>query len=80
MNRASTDMGNVSLRIPAIHPYLGIASLPAVNHQREFATHCVSAAADQAVLDGAAALALTIIDAASTEPVRDRLLRAYPPG
>lgn len=41
--------------------------------------HCVSAAADQAVLDGAAALALTIIDAASTEPVCDRLLRAYPP-
>lgn len=79
MNRAPTDMGNVSLRIPAIHPHLGIASLPAVNHQREFATRCVWAAARQAVLDGAAALALTIIDAASTESVRDRLLRTYPP-
>ncbi len=33
MNRASTDMGNVSLRLAAIHPYLGIDSLPAVNHQ-----------------------------------------------
>jgi metal-dependent amidase/aminoacylase/carboxypeptidase family protein len=29
MNRASTHMGNISLRLPAIHPYLGIDSLPA---------------------------------------------------
>ncbi|HEX4251210.1 MAG TPA: M20 family metallopeptidase, partial [Pseudonocardia sp.] len=40
MNRASTDMGNVSQRVPAIHPYIGIGSLPALNHQREFAAHC----------------------------------------
>ena len=41
MNRASTDMGNVSQVVPAIHPYIGIDSLPALNHQREFAAHCV---------------------------------------
>ncbi len=29
----STDMGNVSLAVPSIHPTLGIDSLPAVNHQ-----------------------------------------------
>ena len=33
----STDMANVSLAIPSIHPTLGIDSLPAVNHQAEFA-------------------------------------------
>jgi hypothetical protein len=27
MNRASTDMGNVSQAAPAIHPYIGIDSL-----------------------------------------------------
>ena len=32
----STDMANVSLAIPSIHPMLGIDSLPAVNHQPEF--------------------------------------------
>ncbi len=37
MNRASTDMGNVSQVVPAIHPYIGIGSLPALNHQPEFA-------------------------------------------
>jgi hypothetical protein len=31
---ASTDMGNVSQVIPAIHPYIGIDSPPAVNHAR----------------------------------------------
>jgi amidohydrolase len=76
MGRASTDMGNVSLRIPAIHPYLGIGSLPAVNHQPEFAAHCAGPAADRAVLDGAAALAGTVIDAAATGSVRRRLLGA----
>src|SRR5690606_35040596 len=34
---ASTDMGNVSRRLPAIHPLVGIDSSPAVNHQPEFA-------------------------------------------
>lgn len=71
----STDMGNVSLALPAIHPMIGIYSLPAVNHQPEFATHCVTEAADRAVLDGALAMAWTIIDAATDEGVRKRLLR-----
>jgi amidohydrolase len=76
MNRASTDMGNVSLRMPAIHPYLGIGSLPAVNHQPQFAAHCAGPAADRAVVDGAIALAATVIDAAARDTVRDRLLRS----
>jgi amidohydrolase len=63
MNTASTDLGNVSQRIRAIHPYLGIGSLPAVNHQAEFAAASVTADADRAVLDGATLLAQTIIDA-----------------
>ena len=79
MNRASTDMGNISLRLPAIHPYLGIDSLPAVNHQPEFAAHCAGPAADRAVLDSAIALAATVIDAASRDNVRDRLLHSPGP-
>ena len=74
MNRASTDMGNVSRVIPAIHPYIGIDSLPAVNHQREFAAHCVTAAADRAVLDAATAMALTAVEAARDDATRERLL------
>ena len=74
MNRASTDMGNVSMVVPAIHPYIGIGSLPAVNHQKEFAAHCVTPVADQALIDGAIGLAWTAADAARDEAIRGRLL------
>lgn len=71
---ASTDMGNVSLAIPSIHPGIGIDSLPAVNHQPEFAAHCATPAADHALRDGAVAMAWTAIDCATDEAVRTRLL------
>lgn len=70
----STDMGNLSLTVPAIHPMISIDSLPAVNHQPEFTAHCASEAADKAVVDGALALAFTAIDAAEDVVTRDRLL------
>jgi amidohydrolase len=70
----STDMGNVSLVMPAIHPAIGIDSLPAVNHQPEFAAACVTPAAEQALYDGALALAWTAIDMAATDAIRERLL------
>jgi amidohydrolase len=71
----STDMGNVSLVIPSIHPMIGIDSLPAVNHQPEFTAHCVTEAADKALVDGALALAWTAVDLASDTALRERLLR-----
>jgi len=71
----STDMGNVSHALPSIHPLIGIASLPAVNHQPEFAAHCVTEAADQAVVDGALALAWTAIDLATDASLATRLQR-----
>lgn len=74
MNRASTDMGNVSQRISAIHPYIGIDSLPAVNHQPEFAAAAATSAADRAVVEGARALALTLLDAATRAETRERLI------
>ncbi|NYE95141.1 amidohydrolase [Psychromicrobium silvestre] len=64
MNRVSTDMGNVSHVVPTIHPYIGIGSLPALNHQKEFAAHCVGPAAELAITDAATALAWTAIDMA----------------
>ena len=72
---ASTDMGNVSLALPSIHPMIGINSLPAVNHQPEFAAHCTTEAADQAVFDGSLAMAWTAIDLATDRGFSDRLTR-----
>lgn len=62
MHTASTDMGNVSRRVRAIHPYLGIDSLPAVNHQAAFADAAASPAAERAAIEGAILMAQTVID------------------
>src|SRR3989442_37539 len=70
----STDMGNVSLALPSIHPMIGINSLPAVNHQPEFTAHCITAAADHAIVDGALAMAWTAIDIATDAVLCQRLL------
>lgn len=71
---ASTDMGNVSLSIPSIHPMIGIHSMPAVNHQPEFTDCCVTESADKAIYDGALAMAWTAIDIATEGGLRQRLL------
>jgi metal-dependent amidase/aminoacylase/carboxypeptidase family protein len=72
----STDMGNVSQVLPSIHPWIGIDSIPAMNHQPEFTAHCVSPAADKAVLDGALAMAWTAIDMATDAELSARLMNA----
>jgi amidohydrolase len=70
----STDMGNVSLVLPSIHPMVGINSLPAVNHQPEFTAACVTSEADAALMDGAIAMAWTAIDVASDRVLCNRLM------
>ncbi len=63
----SSDMGNVSQIVPAIHPMIGINSAPAVNHQADFAAHTITPAGDRAIRDGALAMAYTIIDMAEQD-------------
>jgi metal-dependent amidase/aminoacylase/carboxypeptidase family protein len=70
----STDMANVSLAVPTIHPLVAIDAAGSVNHQPEFAAACVTPSADVAVRDGALSMAWTVIDAAQSGPLRDRLL------
>ncbi|NIA26020.1 MAG: amidohydrolase [Gammaproteobacteria bacterium] len=61
----STDMGNVSHLIPAIHPFLSINCGEAVNHQPEFAAATITPDGDKAIRDGALAMAWTVIDLAT---------------
>ncbi|MED5565567.1 MAG: M20 family metallopeptidase, partial [Pseudomonadota bacterium] len=58
----STDMGNVSHRVPSIHPMISCAPPHVVIHNPEFAKYAGSETGDAAVLDGAKALAMTAID------------------
>ncbi len=70
----STDMGNVSVTLPAIHPTIAIDCDDAVNHQPEFATAGVMPSADRAVCEGALALARTALAAATDDAQRDQLI------
>ncbi len=58
----STDCGNVSQRIPTIHPYIRISPDGVPGHSREFATWARSPLARAGMLAGAKALALTALD------------------
>ena len=70
----STDMGDVSYVVPAIHPMIRVESNGAVNHQPGFTDACATPSADQAVLDGALGMAWTVIDAALDARLRARLM------
>ncbi|MFP5021227.1 M20 family metallopeptidase [Pseudonocardia phyllosphaerae] len=58
----STDLGNISMRIPSIHPMLGIAEPGTALHTTGFAEAAGSASGDRGVLDGATGLAQTVAD------------------
>jgi amidohydrolase len=74
----STDMGNVSQRVPAIHPILQAAEHGTALHSSAFAEQANGALADQAVLDGAALLA-ELAHRLIAEPQRTTELRSTDP-
>lgn len=59
---ASTDFGNVSFRVPGIHPLLRITETDAALHTRDFAAAAGSESADAAIPDGIFGLAATALD------------------
>ena len=90
----STDMGNVSHRVPSIHPMISCAPANVVIHNPEFAKWAGSDLGDKAVVDGAKSLAMTALDFlmtpemqarakadfdASAEVSREAVSRAYNP-
>ncbi|MBW2287204.1 MAG: M20 family metallopeptidase [Deltaproteobacteria bacterium] len=70
--RGSTDMGNVSYRVPSIHPMIASAPIHCTIHNPEFAKWAGSEMGDSAALDGAKALAMTAIDFLCDEDLQKR--------
>jgi amidohydrolase len=58
----STDLGNLSTRMPAIHPMLAVAPPEVSLHTEEFASWARGESGDRGVIDGAAGLAATAAD------------------
>lgn len=59
---ASTDFGNVSYRVPSLHPMIAVSDPGTSLHTREFATAAAGPDGDRAVVDGAVGLALVALD------------------
>lgn len=73
----STDMGNVSHRVPSIHPMLACAPPNVVIHHPDFARWAASDLGDRAVLDGARALALTAAEFLCSPALQVRTREAF---
>jgi len=58
----SSDMGNVSALVPAIHPVVAIASRDVTAHSPEFAQAAASEEGHRGLVDGAKAMAMTVVD------------------
>ncbi|MFG2792240.1 amidohydrolase [Streptomyces sp. NPDC048419] len=71
---ASTDMGNVSHVLPALHPTIGYDTGGAHHHTAPFARYGNSPGADRAVLDAATALAHVGVELATDAAQRKRCL------
>ncbi|HEY1614253.1 MAG TPA: M20 family metallopeptidase [Rhizomicrobium sp.] len=68
----STDMGNVSHRVPSIHPMLATAPSHVIIHNAEFARWAASERGDAAVIDGAKSLAMTMLDLMGDQGLLER--------
>lgn len=58
----STDMGNVSHIVPSIHPMIAVSPPNVAIHTKDFVRYAGGAEGDRAVVDGARALASTVVD------------------
>lgn len=59
---ASTDFGNVSFRVPGIHPLIQVSDPSVALHTEAFAAAASGPDAERAAVDGAAGLAQTALD------------------
>jgi amidohydrolase len=78
--QGSTDMGNVSQRVPSIHPMLAAAPIHCTIHNAEFAVWAGSEMGESAALDGAKALAMTALDFLGDPELRARARKAFEAG
>ena len=75
--QGSTDLGNVSYRVPSIHPMLAASPPNVTIHHPEFAKWAGSELGEAAALDGAKALAMTALDFFCDGELRRRARAAF---
>lgn len=73
----STDMGNVSKIVPAIHPMIACAPPGVPLHSADFTGWAGSDSGDKAVVDGAKAMAMTALDILCQPDMRDAMSATF---
>ena len=73
----STDMGNVSQLVPAIHANVAIAPREVLLHSPEFASSATSEVAIKGMLDAAKALAMNVVDLLSSPETLTRVKEEF---
>lgn len=71
---ASTDMGNVSQRIPSLHPFVGVTGADAALHTRDFASQSATEEGYALMDDSARAMAWVIRRSATDATAREAVL------
>jgi len=73
----SSDMGNLSHYLPAIHPYLAIVGSEIASHTAEFRDATVSTRGRKTLLNAAKMLAMTAWDFLTSPGLREKVLRDF---
>ena len=73
----SSDMGNLSHYLPAIHPYLAIVGSEIASHTVEFRDATVSTRGRETLLNAAKMLAMTAWDFLTSPELREKVLRDF---
>ncbi|MCU1498293.1 MAG: abgB [Acidimicrobiales bacterium] len=73
----STDMGNVSHIVASIHPMIAVSPPTVAIHTQDFVRYAGGEEGDRAVLDGARAMAATVVDLWAEPGALDEALAAF---
>ena len=73
----STDMGNVSYLVPSIHPMIKVAEHGVPIHSTRFAEFAGGEGGDRAVIDGAKAMAMTVVDLWASAELRSAVAAEF---
>jgi len=76
----STDMGDVSQAVPAIHPYVSICDPDVIGHSREFTAASGSERGHRAMIVAAKAIAMTVVDVLTDPDLVRRIHVAFSGG
>jgi len=73
----STDMGNVSVIVPSMHPFIAVSPEAMPLHSTEFAAVAATDTAMEGLIDGAKALAMTVADVISQPEVLSQITKEF---